>query len=294
MPRRGWSSAPDGWVQIIRGPRPKSQWPRASAAPKLVVAQGGPQNRWPPGQRRGQPPEVRRSSKEEGGRHSGRIGGFGGGRHNRRPRSGTSEGVQKAQRAAQERPLGIHHGPRLIAVNQLTQNMCRMFFTLSGFHSKSALPWVLLARLYSVFTGGSILPKRLRRAVLLCTTSTGDVDGTPQLCAVDVDADSGSELSSHQMAMRGDPRLYVCQAPNAFMCVSSSVSTLGPFWVHFGSILGPFWVHFGSILGPFWVHFFRQESVFRQESMFGQEYSSDKNISLDCDWLLTTSNGHSW
>ena len=53
----------------------------------------------------------------------------------------------------------------------------------------------------------------------------------------------------------GDPRLCVCQAPNAFICVSSSVSILGPFWVHFGSILGPFWVHFGSILGPFWVHF---------------------------------------
>ena len=53
----------------------------------------------------------------------------------------------------------------------------------------------------------------------------------------------------------GDPRLYVCQAPNAFICVSSSVSILGPFWVHFGSILGPFWVHFRSILGPFWVHF---------------------------------------
>ena len=54
---------------------------------------------------------------------------------------------------------------------------------------------------------------------------------------------------------RGDPRLYVCQAPNAFICVSSSVSILGPFWVHFGSILGPFWVHFGSISGPFRVHF---------------------------------------
>ena len=54
---------------------------------------------------------------------------------------------------------------------------------------------------------------------------------------------------------QGDPRLYVCQAPNAFICVSSSVSILGPFWVHFGSILGPFWVHSGSILGPFWVHF---------------------------------------
>ena len=52
-----------------------------------------------------------------------------------------------------------------------------------------------------------------------------------------------------------DPRLHVCRAPNAFKCVSSSVSILGPFWVHFGSILGPFWVHFGSIMGPFWVNF---------------------------------------
>ena len=68
--------------------------------------------------------------------------------------------------------------------------------------------------------------------------------------------------------VRGVPRLYVCQAPNAFICVSPCGSILGPFWVHFGSILGPFlgpfWVHFGSILGPFWVHFaFRQESIFR-------------------------------
>ena len=60
----------------------------------------------------------------------------------------------------------------------------------------------------------------------------------------------------------GDPRSCVCQAPNAFTCVSPCGSILGPFWVHFGSILGPFWVHFGSILGPFldllgpfWVHF---------------------------------------
>ena len=29
MPRRGWSTAPDGWVQIIRGPRPPSEsWPK--------------------------------------------------------------------------------------------------------------------------------------------------------------------------------------------------------------------------------------------------------------------------
>ena len=38
----------------------------------------------------------------------------------------------------------------------------------------------------------------------------------------------------------GDPRLYVCQAPNAFMCVT--------VWGHLGSILGPFWVPIGSNL----------------------------------------------
>ena len=29
MPRKGWSTAPDSWVQIIRGPRPPSEsWPK--------------------------------------------------------------------------------------------------------------------------------------------------------------------------------------------------------------------------------------------------------------------------
>ena len=34
MPRRGWSTAdvPGGWIQILRGPKPRSeQWPRAGA-----------------------------------------------------------------------------------------------------------------------------------------------------------------------------------------------------------------------------------------------------------------------
>ena len=59
------------------------------------------------------------------------------------------------------------------------------------------------------------------------------------------------ELAEVELNILGDPRLHVCQAPNAFICVSPCGSILGPFWVHFGSILGPFWVHFGSILGPF-------------------------------------------
>ena len=90
----------------------------------------------------------------------------------------------------------------------------------------------------------------------------------------------------------GDPRSCVCQAPNAFICVSPCGSILGPFWVHFGSILGPFWVHFGSILGPFWVHFGSILGPFcllsecwlmhLVHSMFCKECSLDKNSSLDC------------
>ena len=82
-----------------------------------------------------------------------------------------------------------------------------------------------------------------------------------------------SENVENDFDFSGDPRLHVCQAPNAFICVSPC-----------GSILGPFWVHFGSILGPFGVQesVFRQESTTRQESVFRQECSLDKNSSLDC------------
>ena len=45
MGRRGWStvSIQEGWVQVIRGPRPKSEvWPRAkSGMPSQKVPQGG-------------------------------------------------------------------------------------------------------------------------------------------------------------------------------------------------------------------------------------------------------------
>ena len=43
-----------------------------------------------------------------------------------------------------------------------------------------------------------------------------------------------------------EPRLYVCQTPGALIRVSTCGSILG----HFGSTMGPFWVHVGSILGP--------------------------------------------
>ena len=69
-------------------------------------------------------------------------------------------------------------------------------------------------------------------------------------------------LTSKNQSM-GDPRLYVCQAPNAFICVSPCGSIFGPFLVHFGSIFGPFLIHFWSIFGPFLVHFWSISGPFR-------------------------------
>ena len=41
MPRRRWLPAPDGWVQIIRGPHPPSaKWPAASAGHSTTKQQG--------------------------------------------------------------------------------------------------------------------------------------------------------------------------------------------------------------------------------------------------------------
>ena len=37
MPRRGWTTAPDGWVQFVRGPRPPShRWPDGAGQPSTA------------------------------------------------------------------------------------------------------------------------------------------------------------------------------------------------------------------------------------------------------------------
>ena len=77
----------------------------------------------------------------------------------------------------------------------------------------------------------------------LTTVAVGDTSSDPRFMAATLNAATG------------DPRLYVCQAPGAFICVSPCGSILGPFWVHSGSILGPFEVHLESIWGPFGVYF---------------------------------------
>ena len=87
----------------------------------------------------------------------------------------------------------------------------------------------------------------------------------------------------HDDGIWGDLRLYVCQAPNAFVCVTVwSIS--GPFRVHFG---GSNWGHFG-----FNQHSNKNQYLDKNQQQdknqcldkmfFGQECSTDKNSRLDC------------
>ena len=49
MPRRGWSTAPDGWVQFLRGPRPPShRWPMAQGNRQKPVQDVGRRSVGPP------------------------------------------------------------------------------------------------------------------------------------------------------------------------------------------------------------------------------------------------------
>ena len=63
MLRKGWSSVqvPDGWLQVIRGPRPKSvQWPVQSRLPTSAQSPGTPPPPFPRGRwRSGDPPNRR-------------------------------------------------------------------------------------------------------------------------------------------------------------------------------------------------------------------------------------------
>ena len=80
MPRRGWVTAPDGWVQIIRGPRPPSQlWPKtvrvASAGaskPRQQIQGQAPVGRWRQSEkpRSSVPPEVSMAAAQK------RVGGL--------------------------------------------------------------------------------------------------------------------------------------------------------------------------------------------------------------------------
>ena len=70
MVRRGWSQVevPNGWVQLIRGPRPKSvQWPRATkeGKPKQVIPQR--QLKTPTASSRPSPEEVAEQAKKRVG-----------------------------------------------------------------------------------------------------------------------------------------------------------------------------------------------------------------------------------
>ena len=117
MPRRGWVTAPDGWVQIIRGPRPPSvRWPKtvctasAGASKPWQQIQGqAPVGRWRQSEkpRSSVPPEVSIAAAQK------RVGGLEAA-VTALAAVGTVDGpevqvlkqsLQKARRAAQERPI---------------------------------------------------------------------------------------------------------------------------------------------------------------------------------------------
>ena len=60
MPRRGWLPASDGWVQILRGPRPPSEnWPmRCAPPPRAPIEARSRAGRWRQPQGVSVPPEV--------------------------------------------------------------------------------------------------------------------------------------------------------------------------------------------------------------------------------------------
>ena len=117
MPRRGWVTAPDGWVQIIRGPRPPSErWPKtvrvASAGaskPRQQIQGQAPVGRWRQSEkpRSSVPPEVSMAAAQK------RVGGLEAavavlaavGTVDGPEVQVLKQSLQKARRAAQERPI---------------------------------------------------------------------------------------------------------------------------------------------------------------------------------------------
>ena len=117
MPRRGWVTAPDGWVQIIRGPRPPAErWPKsvraasAGASKPWQQVQGqAPVGRWRQSEkpRSSVPPEVTMAAAKK------RVGGLEAavaalaavGTVDGPEVQVLKESLQKARRAAQERPI---------------------------------------------------------------------------------------------------------------------------------------------------------------------------------------------
>ena len=120
MPRKGWSSleTPAGWYQVIRGPRPKAvQWPRrqwwSSSSwwqqcgqwPELQSQK--PQRRWQRGRptRGTNPDEVMAAARTKVQRLQSAIDALGDSESAEAQWLG--EALEKARRAAQERPVAI-------------------------------------------------------------------------------------------------------------------------------------------------------------------------------------------
>ena len=71
VPRKGWSTdqVPDGWLQLVRGPRPQStKWPvrdRQFSKPPAIGCRGSQVTLQPEASRRGPSPVSRQGSSDE-------------------------------------------------------------------------------------------------------------------------------------------------------------------------------------------------------------------------------------
>ena len=77
----------------------------------------------------------------------------------------------------------------------------------------------------SLFLGGSLVTKKLFLTSWKVKSS---------IC---IQRSVARKAAANATAVRGDPWSHVCQVLGALLCVSPCGSSLGPFWVHFGSIL---------------------------------------------------------
>ena len=130
MLRRGWLPAPDGWVQIIRGPRPPSvKWPSATATRQSSNTV----------KKQGQPPGPARRSVQSVWGH--------------RDRGDDDPGVsslKSAKRAAQVPPLSVH-------VSQCEQFVARAQKRLVAHDEERILLVKQLEVVSSVFTASAQL-----------------------------------------------------------------------------------------------------------------------------------------
>ena len=107
MGRRGWAPAPEGWVQIIRGPRPPAmRWSKADAWP--VVGRNPSDRSWLRPDRTTKSLDIVVEEAKKGGGDRGSTRSFVGSRSDRRPGGAVLEGISAEGEASDPRTTTRH------------------------------------------------------------------------------------------------------------------------------------------------------------------------------------------